>query len=276
MCDYKSFDIPVEVYEVAKEDISFATKMSLLEKNAIVEKTSNPNIVEEEDVVLLTVKVNDSNPYSIQIVVGDAEINERIDNALLNKRKDDSFSLTIENDNYQITIHGIKQYAETVTDEIAKKYFKMDCANDVTNYIKNDIEEHRKFEYAYELLLNKSMVKIKYENKTAYTTKILEYCNLQASQQGISTDEYVRDNYGYTIDEYRDVLNSFYDEYNILNHLIKNEKIEVLQKEFDRYLDSLADSYGMSSEELLLQNGKEFVYYNIYYDLSYSILLQYI
>ncbi len=56
--------------------------MSLLEKNVMIEKASNQDIVEEGDVVLLTIKINDNTPYSLQITVGDDEINEDIDNAL--------------------------------------------------------------------------------------------------------------------------------------------------------------------------------------------------
>jgi len=75
--------------------------------------------------------------------------------------------------------------------------------------------------------------------------------------------------------EYRQSAGAFYDEYLILEALMKNEGIEISDEVYMSYLQIFAEDRCIDPDIALAVYGEEVVRYIMYYEKSYGILLQY-
>ena len=173
LCDYKNFYVDEQVYNVEDEDLNFAIEIKLIENEVLVPKQTN-RIVEEFDVVDISLGCNnDLKDY--RITIGDAEISENLDKQLLGLEVANSYIINLDGINYVVKINNIYIYPSKITDDIAKQYFDCENSKEFANSVKHEIENHRKFEYAYEKLINESTIRTNYPEKELYLEKILKY-----------------------------------------------------------------------------------------------------
>ena len=275
LCEYDNITIPPEIYTVSSEDLSFAIEINLLEKEVLETKISNPDVVEDGDVIDLTLSTKNKKEQRTTIVHGETSISEDFDEAIIGLKTNKKYSIPLKEDTYSIYIHKIYQYSKILTDDIAKKYYKKDTAIEVKNDIKTEIEEHRKFEYAYENLITNSKIKTSYSDKQNFVKRIFDNIDNEAKELNISIEQYLYDYYGVSPKEYQDNLANFFDEYRILKAFADQEKIAFSEHEYMTFLKSISESNDMTEEECQSIYGKEYIEYFIYYDKSYSVLLQY-
>lgn len=274
--DYKNIQVPAEVYEVSSEDLSFAIKLKLIEKEVVIPKPKNADIVEAGDLTDIRLCINGKNKGIQRMVVGDEEISENFDKEITGRKVNDNYIFKEDEVLYEVYIVDIYSYAENLTDEIAKIYFEKDTKSQVEDMVRKNIEDHRKFEYVYEKLITGSMVKINQDERTMYIEKIVNNIKSDAENDNLSIEEYMNDFYECTLDEYKQSLDVFYDEYVILQELMKNESITISESEFDNYLSEFAEVNYMSKEEFLKSFGEEYIYHSIYYEKAYDVILKYV
>lgn len=274
LCDYKSFNVEEEVYEVAKEDLSFAIKMKLIEKDVLIPKSSK--VIEDFDVVDIALSKNGGELIDYRIIIGNAEINEELDAQLIGLSEGNTYIFVINETEYSATINAVYVYAEEITDDIARDYFYCDSSIQFVDNVRREIEEHRKFEFAYEKLIMESYVRKDYNEKDLYEKKIFDYLQAESVNNEISLEQFLNNDFGCSIREYRVLVEDFYDEYMILKAFAEAENITANDKEFDLYLDELSDGMSVDKRELINLYGEEYIYYSIYYDKAYEKLLNYL
>ncbi len=274
LCNYKTFNLEEDVYEVAEEDLSFAIKMKLIENDVLVPKGSK--IIEDFDVVDIALSENGGEIIDYRIVIGDAEISEDLDTQLIGLSEGNTHTFVVNETEYSVTIKAVYIYAEEITDNIARDYFDCDSSIQFIENIRSEIEEHRKFEFAYERLMMGSYVRKNYNEKDLYEKKIFDYLQAEAVNNGISLEQLLNDYFGCSVAEYRALVEDFYDEYMILKAFADAENITADDKEFNLYIDEISEEMSIDKRELINLYGEEYIYYSIYYDKAYEKLLSYL
>lgn len=165
---------------------------------------------------------------------------------------------------------------DTLTDDLAKQYFHAESAADVFETVRAGIAEHRAFDYAYEMLLNNSLLKGNNQERKDFFQKVMNRIEHEAAEANLTPQEYVRTAFGTSLLEYMNSAGSFYDEFQILQEFMKAEDIEVTAEEFNEYLQTLALDAGVTAAEFLEQYAEEVILYSIYLERSYDALLEYL
>lgn len=274
LCDYKNFVVNEEIYKVSDEDLNFAIEIKLIEKEVLLPKQIN-RFIEEFDIVDLNVDC-EGTKKDYRLTIGDDALGEDFDKQLLGLEASKSYIIESSGTTYTIAINEIYTYAEKITDDIAKRYFDCESAKLFTADTKAEIENHRKFEYAYEKLISESMIKTEYSTKTEYIDNIFEYLQNEANESGITLEEYTENELECSPNEYRGDLENFFDEYEILKAFAEAEKITITDEEFETYLNDIINDTDMEKDKFLNFYGEEYVYYSIYYDKAFDKLLKYL
>jgi len=274
LCDYRNMSIPDEVLAVSDEDVQFAIQMKLAEKNALVPKAGSPLTVVDGDVVSLQIAEEGQTSRATTITVGNEDFAEGFDSALIGKHEHDTFFFQVGDTKYSCHVTNISTLAESLTDELAKAYFDCISADEVIQITREEIVEHRVFDYMYSYLLNNSMIRASKE-RNAYIQRSLDQIASDAERSGYSRDVYLESILGTSLQAYKHMAGVFYDEYLILEALMHQESIIFSDKEFESHLKIFSEDMGMDIDEVLCSYGEEVIRYIMYYEKSYSILLQY-
>lgn len=274
LCNYRNMSIPDEVLTVSDEDVQFAIQMKLAEKNALVPKSGSPLIVEDGDVVSLQIDEDGEMSKAITITVGNEDFTEGFDNTVIGKHEHDTFFFQHGEIKYTCHVTDISTLAETLTDELAKAYFDCTSVGEVIRITREEIVEHRVFDYMYSYLLNNSMIRGSKE-RNAYIQRSLDQITSDAERNGCSVDVYLESILGTSLQDYKQMTGVFYDEYLILEALMHQEGIVFSDEEFESYLSIFSEDLGMDIDDVLSSYGEEVIRYIMYYEKSYSILLQY-
>lgn len=276
LCDYQSIQIPEEEYTVSAEDLSFAILMKLMELDVTTEKKINKTTVEETDVIGLSITGNGVKEDKVRMVVGDAEISEELDTALLGKKLNETVTFTVNGTDRKAQIISIECFADRITDDIAKTYFGCTTAAEAEAVIRKEIEDHRKFDYAYQVLISASQVRSYDPAREEYVESVFDHLGRVASENESTVEEYINETFDCTEDEYRQYINCFYDEYLILNAFSERERITVSNDEIETCTEELISEMGVSREEFDGLYGEEYVCYSIWYEQAYDVLLKYL
>ena len=276
LCDYKNIKIPSETLMVSDEDIDTSIRMQLLEKRAITTKEKNQNIIENDDIVTLHISGEEIKDEEITIIVGSDEFAEGFDSQILGKELGESYTISLKEHKYEITVCTIGKLAESITAELANKYFNVQTAEEVIENTRKEIIQHRVIDYAYLYLLNNSSVRVKNKNRDEYVKKILSKLSDEAKQSDKSIDEYIKDEFEMTIDEYKESIISFYDELLILEAFLAQEGESVSEQDFQNYIEKLSQELEMSKEEIVASYSEEVVRYEICYESTQKLLEKYI
>lgn len=165
---------------------------------------------------------------------------------------------------------------ETLTDDLAMRYFDADSAQEVFNTVRSEIEEHRAYDYAYSYLLNNSLLKSGNPDRSAFVRKAIEQIEKDAAGSSCTIEDYLNTAYGTTLADYKYALATFYDEFLILREFSNAEGITVTDAEFRDYLQSAASDSGVTPDDILREYGEELILYSMYLDRSYDTLLGYL
>ena len=274
LCNYRNMSIPDEVLTVSGEDVQFAIQMKLAEKNALVPKSGVPLIVEDGDVVSLQIAEDGKISKAITITVGNEDFMEGFDKAIIGKHQHETFFFQNGENKYTCQVTDISTLAETVTDKLANAYFDCTSVGEVIRITREEIVEHRVFDYMYSYLLNNSMIRGTKE-RNAYIQRSVDQITSDAERNGCSLDVYLESVLGTSLQAYKQMAGVFYDEYLILEALIHQEGIVFSDEEFESYLRIFSEDLGMDTDDVLFSYGEEVIRYIMYYEESYSILLQY-
>lgn len=274
LCNYRNVSIPDEVLAVSNEDVHFAIQMKLAEKNVLVPKSGSPLVVEDGDVVSLQIDEDGEMSKAITITVGNEDFMEGFDNTVIGKHEYDTFFFQHGENKYTCHVTDISALAETLTDELAKAYFDYTSVDEALRITREEIVEHRVFDYMYSYLLNNSMIRVSKE-RNAYIQHSLDHITSDAERNGCSLDIYLESFLGTSLQAYKQMIGAFYDEYLILEALMHQEGIVFSDEEFEAHLRIFSEDLGMDIDDVLSSYGEEIVRYIMYYEESYSILLQY-
>ena len=165
---------------------------------------------------------------------------------------------------------------DELTDELAKQYFHEASAADVYETVRAGIAEHRAYDYAYNILLNQSLLRTDNPEKGDFLQKVLNQLENEAANGGCALTEYLHTEFGTTLQEYMKCAGSFYDEFLIIQEFIKAEGIEITEDAIEAYLQSLALDAGATVEEIREQYTEEIILYTMYLEKSYDALLAYL
>ena len=268
--DYNSIEVPAEVKSVSPEDISLSIQMRLREKEVFVEKTFNKDLVEENDVVeICFLNEEDEN---ITIVVGDEYLYHGFDDFIIGKRKDNEYIFEKEDIKFSFKIVKIMCFAESITDDIAKNYFDFESKELFETYVKNEIVRHRVFEYKYEIFLNKSSLNEPSEKINEYVEQKIAVAKDNAVNEGITLSEYLESEYNISLSEFRDEIEFFYKEYNVLEEVMRREKIDISENAIHDYVVKTAEKLGVDATEIFEYNTEEDIRYQMYYEKIFDII----
>jgi len=273
LCDYKHISIPADVLEVSDADIETAAGIDLSMKEVLIPKEQNQSTVELGDVVTMTVSMDGHDAKQMTINAGAWELGEGFDDEIMGKSVNDSLDFDADDTHYSVKIDKISMYAKTVTDEIAKKYYGCETAEQVLEDTKNEIIRLRVADYMYQYLINNSMVKGFDQEIENYVNKVVYTITKEAVEEhGVTINEdFWMSEYGVSEAEFREGLRNSYDEYLILCEFMRQEQKSITDRE-------LYDYYGINADEandVFGLFGKEYAIYNVYYDLSKDVLLSY-
>lgn len=252
LCDYKQIEVPAEETEISEEDILFAAEMQMNQMQIHIPKKTNANVVEEGDIISIQAELDEKSDI-ICISVGKEEFDEGFDDFVVGKQLNTQYFFK----QYIITILDIAQSAREVTDEIAVQYFGFRNAEDYLSSVKQDIYDHRVFEYRYQYFIEHSYL-------SGDSGERHDYINSHLNENDWT--EY------YSRDEYEKRLSLFYDEYLLLEALVKQEKMMFPHNKLEQEWEKL-DS-GIAFEEIQACREED-IRYQIYQALCYKILLSY-
>ena len=272
LVDYESIVVPTEIKEVAEEDVLLSVRMRLREKEVIVEKISNKDVVEENDIVEIHF-VENVDLDNITFIVGEQNFCDDFDEFIIGKKINRKYYFKNESVDVFFEIVGIKCFAETVTDDIAKKYFGFESKELFESYVENEIVKHRIFEYKYEILINKTKLKIDNSEMSKYISEKTLQAEKNAERAGSTLSEYLEMEYCISLSEYKTEIELFYIEYKILEELMKRERIDISENAVYHYVENLANERGIEPSEIFEFNSEEEIRYQMYYEKSFDIIL---
>ena len=274
LADYKSIDIPEDLFSVSEEDISSSIdiRFSTLQPTRL--KSGDSDRIEYGDLVIAEA-VNPEFEKEEITVTADEEDEYNIGLQLLGLHRGDTVKAVFNNNEYNVTIKEIREVIHELTDENVKQFFNYDTIAELRAFVRQDIISHRIFEYCYSVLLSNSGIRENAQNRSErdqFINRMLNYYGHSKSGNAALYNASGAEEDG----EYRqliDSLNSFYDEYIILRELIRRENITISEEEFAKYCSEyLLQGY---SNTILQETLPEYVLFDAYYDHTYEILLKY-
>ncbi len=270
--DHKTIRVPHEISEISEEDINLSIQMRLREKEITVPKIHNANIVEENDVVTISIFEKDSSTSNITLPIGDELLYDGFDNFLLGKEKNSKYTFKKEDFKITFAISEISSFAEELTDVIAQTYFDFSTKKDFEEFVRKEIAEHRTFEYKYEYLLNYSNIEYDNSDMQLYIEKKFNEIEYLANEEGEIISEYIKHNYNMNISEYKNSIQSFYKEFILLENLMRQENIDISENGIFTFIKKKSAELNVPIEEIIQYNSEEEIRYQMYYEMAFKIL----
>ena len=258
---------------VSVEDIEKATEMFIFVNDILVDTNTS---VSENDVLNISLEVNNLPANNIDICIGNEDVVEGLDNMLLGKNINDIIEFSSNSDSYRITINSIKKYPTELTDDIVTTFLNFESACEVKQYIKDTIVKNRIQEEAYYQLIYNSGISGEPNNLNKYVSDMLYKQENAAKESGLSMDEYLIENYELSIAEFEETMKQFYYEMLIVNAFAKKHDLYPSQSEIDIFIKEFADEQGISYDEANSVYGKEYFLYSFNYDNVCNYLFEFI
>lgn len=289
--DYMSCEIPDTDMEITEEDITLSISMELQLMEVTNKKTNN--IVETDDIVILTLKYTDDketvNVYDSEMYYTGMEEYALFDEYLIGRKIGDKFSFNdslnvipgyefddnnfLKNALIEVEIEDIRVPVYDLTENIAKEYFDGKTVQEVRDLFVTKIQNWRKWDVIEEYLLDNTLFKGTPVQKDIYVENSVEYLKKYAVSIGMSFEEYLT-SIDYTEAEYREETEQFYLEMMLYKALAENENLECSDKDYQEKLAELAEGFRMTEEEIIAENGIEYVYYLYRYDTLKELIPQ--
>lgn len=285
--DYMSCEIPDTDMNVTEDDISLSISMEL-QLMEITEKKNN-NIIEIDDIVVMTLQYTDEQDT---VTVWDSELYytgfeeyEKFENQIIGKCIGDKLSFT-ENLNIipgyelfdkevliEVEIKDIRTPVLELTEDIAREHFDGRTIQEVRDLFVTKIQNWRKWDVIEEYLLDNTLFKDTPVQKDIYVENSINYIKKHAASLGMSFEEYLT-SISYTETEYREETEQFYLEMMLYKALAEKENLECSDKEYQEKLTELSEGFRMTKEEVIAENGIEYVYYMYRYDTLKELIPQ--
>lgn len=277
LCDYKDIPIPEEILTVSDEDLNSTVMLNMYVYNILVPKSNNPETVELDDVVTVSI-IMDGVKDEYSVVVGTQMLGSQFDDCILGKKTGDTFDFIEDGHIGQATIISISVYADAINDEIAKKYYDCASADEAIETLKDEISMSKLFEYIYPEIIAHSMISGFYQDRKEYVGRAMNLIRRDALNEGYQVDDahsiemYLNAELGLSFLDFQEGLEAFYDEYLILCELMRQEDATVTEEEFASYYEYIESTAGDDSFGFM---GREYAYYNLYYERCAEVLYKY-
>ncbi len=286
--DYK--DITVEAapaQQATDEEVAQSIEMSfhyLEDYDELVDKVTEGTVKEGDLVNIDYVGTMDGEEFDggsaegYELEIGSGSFIEGFEDGLIGKEigSEVDLELTFPEDygneeldgkdvNFHVTLNYVAKMPE-VTDEIAEKISdgEYDNVDDFEASVREDIQSDYDAEFK-EAVLNEilgslvetyTIEEYPEENVQYYMDQIMEqYINPYADMYGMSVDDFLSSAYGMSTDEFIEKELRPTAEYNlsqeiILSAIAEKEGMEMSDEELEERLQTIADSYGVTIEEL--------------------------
>ena len=279
LCKYENIEVPADVTDVLDEDVKLSIRAKMMEKNILIPKNYNSTIIEYGDIVTITVSQENQSQQKLTIYIDDEIENDddterECSKQLVGKKLGQQYDVIIGDTLCFVSINEIFNYADMIDDKIAKEYFNMDSADVVREATKKDIIDHRIFEYIYNYIINNSNVLGYNSERDSYIRRRTDSLEKIAKINDCTIDKLLSSEFNTTLIEYQSEVGVFYDEYLILEELMRLENVKVSTEEFENELKNLQNDLNSDDLDALEIYGEEFIRYSIYYDKCFEILLK--
>ena len=275
--DYKNLTLKRTLYKVSDEEVQ--VQLEMLRKNlAKVDKIEEQRPVQNGDFVLIDYEgFKNGEPFeetqkteNFTLKVGDAYINDQFDQALIgmnpNEEKDidvtfpaDYFNQNLrrESVSFHVLLHEIrKQNLPPIDDEMAKKLGPFDSLDALKKQIFENLSqgyekriEQEINEQIFTQLLGQvdfevpeSFVEMELEHIVEDTQRSLQYANKTMEEQGLTREG--------LSEKYRDTAVNQVKRQLILAKLIRQEKLELSDQEYEIALSDMAAAYQQPVEHI--------------------------
>lgn len=275
--EYKNLTLKKPLYKPSDEEVQLELEM-LRKKLAKADKIEDQRPVKDDDYVLIDYEgYKDGQPFketqkteNFTMKVGDAHISDQFDQALIgmNPGEEKNISVTFPKDyfnqklrgesvSFKVHLHEIQQLnLPSIDDEMAKKLGPFDSLDALKKQILKNLSEgyERRIEQEineqiFTQLLEKvdfevpeSLVKRELEHTVEDTQRSLQYANKTMEEEGLTREG--------LIEKYRDTAVSQVKRQLLLAKLIRQEKLELSDKEYEDALLEMAAVYQQPLEHI--------------------------
>lgn len=275
--DYKNLTLKRTLYKASDEEVQ--AQLTMLQKNlAKVDKIEEQRAVQNGDFVLIDYEgFKDDKPFeetqkteNFTMKVGDAYINDQFDQALIGMNPDEEKDIEVtfpddyfnqnlrgESVSFHVLLHEIrKQNLPPIDDEMAKKLGPFDSLDALKKQIfENLLQGYQKRieqeinEQIFAQLLGQvdfevpeSFIKMELEHIVEDTQRSLQYANKTMEEQGLTREG--------LSEKYRDTAINQVKRQLILAKLIRQEKLELSDEEYEIALSEMAAAYQQPVEHI--------------------------
>lgn len=246
--DYKSIKINACDIDVSRADLDAAIRMDLYLKEVTLKRNvSEP--VADGDLVNADITADGSELGNIELCIGDDEICEGFDNCLIGCHVGDTVKFETDGKNYIAAIKSAAFYAEEMTDELAKKYYNVPTAEEAVEKIRQVIIENRKWEAAYDFIIQNTVISGTPTGLRSYMKERTDVQKTNAAAFNISFEEYLRQYYNQTEEEFIKGIEGFYYEMLTVIALGRDAGFEYTSDSRYETLASAAKGEGISLDE---------------------------
>ncbi len=278
--DYLSCEISNEDMIVTENDVTLSISMELQCMGITAPKENG--IAEPDDILILTLRYTDDEE-SVTWVESELyylgfEEYAALESHLLGTKTGDSISfydsLSIlpgyethgETVWFEIDIEDIRVPVLELTEEIARDCFDGKTVQEVRDLFVTKIQTWRKWDIIETYLLENTVMEGAPPQKELYVENMMRAAKNYAVNQGMDLTAYL-ETIGLTEEEYREETELFYYEMMLYKALAEQEQLSCSEEDYQAKLTELAEGFCLSEEEVLEENGVEYVYYLYRYEL---------